>query len=531
MVSRGPIRYARNGGVSIAYTVIGDGPVDVLFIGGFISHLEIGLELALAERFWERMGSFARVITFDKRGMGLSDRDGGAYALENIVDDALVVLDACGVQRVAVVGVSEGGSAATLMAATHPERVTAMVQYGSYARVSRAGDYPEGVPVEVARRFWSRMIDQWGDPVSIDVWAPSAANDPELREWWARMLRSGVSPGAMRAIGLMYENLDVRPLLPAVRVPTLVLYRAGDRVVAPALSRTVARGIRGAREVELDGVDHLFLAGDQDAMLDEIEEFLTGRPAVAAGDRVLATVLFADIVASTEVAAELGDRRWRDLLGQFERLVARVVGRHRGRVVKWIGDGVLAIFDGPARAARAALSMAEGARAFGLELRAGVHTGECELAAEDVIGIAVHLTARVMGAAEPGEVLVTGTVKDLVVGSGLEFESRGTRALAGVPGEWTLHAVTGDSDRPPATAAVTAASPDTAARRQLGELSERELEVLALVAEGLRNDQIAARLYLSPRTVERHLSNIYAKFRVTGKAARAAAAARFSGSR
>ena len=330
MLSRGPIRYARNGDVSIAYTVIGDGPVDVLFIGGFISHLEIGLELALAERFWERMGSFARVITFDKRGMGLSDRDGGAYALENIVDDALVVLDACGVRRAAVVGVSEGGSAATLMAATHPERVSAMVQYGTYARVSRAGDYPEGVPVEVARRFWSRMIDQWGDPVSIDVWAPSAANDPELREWWARMLRSGVSPGAMRAIGLMYEDLDVRPLLPAVRVPTLILYRAGDRVVAPALSRAVARGILGAREVELDGVDHLFLAGDQDAMLDEIEEFLTGRPAVAAGDRVLATVLFADIVASTEVATELGDRRWRDLLGQFERLVAFLVGLFGG---------------------------------------------------------------------------------------------------------------------------------------------------------------------------------------------------------
>ena len=305
--------------------MFGDGPVDVLFIGGFISHLEIGLELARAERFWERVGSFARVITFDKRGMGLSDRDGGAYSLENIVDDALAVLDACEVERAAVIGVSEGGSAATLIAATHPERVSAMVQYGTYARVARADDYPEGIPVEVVRGFWSRMIEQWGDPVSIDVWAPSAAGDPELREWWARMLRSGVSPGAFRTIGLMYEDLDVRPLLSAVRVPTLVLYRSGDRVVPAALSRTVARGIPGAREVELDGVDHLFLAGDQDAMLDEIEEFLTGRPAVAAGDRVLATVLFADIVRSTEVAAELGDRRWRDLLGQFERLVQREV--------------------------------------------------------------------------------------------------------------------------------------------------------------------------------------------------------------
>ena len=294
-----------------------------------------------------------------------------------------------------MIGVSEGGSAATLIAATHPERVSALVQYGTYARVSRADDYPEGIPVEVVRGFWNRMSEQWGTPVSIDVWAPSAADDPELRDWWARMLRSGASPGAFGTIGLMYEDLDVRPLLSAVRVPTLVLYRSGDRVVPPALSQAVARGIPGAREVELDGVDHLFLAGDQDALLDEIEEFLTGRPAVPPADRVLATVLFADIAGSTEVAAELGDRRWRDLLGQFERMVEREVRRHRGRLVKWIGDGLRAIFDGPARAASAALAIGGGARTFGMELRAGVHAGECELVGDDVVGIAVNLTARV----------------------------------------------------------------------------------------------------------------------------------------
>ncbi len=548
MLTWAPIRYAHNGDVSVAYTVVGDGSVDVLFIGGFVSHLEIGSELPLAQRFWERMGSFARVIAFDKRGMGLSDRAAGAYTLENIVDDALAVLDVFGVERTVVFGVSEGGSAATMLAAAHPDRVSAMVQYGTYARVSRAEGYEEGIPVEVTRRVWDRMIESWGDPFSIDYWAPSAAHDPELREWWARMLRSGVSPGAMRTIGLMYEDLDVRPLLSAVSVPTLVLYRAGDRVVPPALSRIVAREIRGAREVELDGADHLFIAGDQDAMIDEIEEFLTGRPPVVVRDRILATVLFTDIIRSTDLAAELGDRRWRELLGLYKRLVERELARYRGRLVKWTGDGVLATFDGPARAVRSVLAIRASAGAVGLEVRAGVHTGECEVMADDIAGIAVHLTARVMATAQPGEVIASGTVKDLVVGSGLEFEDRGAHALKGVPGEWKLYAVTGDSEwssiATAAPASVRNASEafreemslslggaGRSPRNELGELSGRELDVLALVAEGLSNEEIAAHLYLSVRTVERHLSNIYTKLRVSGKAARAAAAARFSRSR
>jgi pimeloyl-ACP methyl ester carboxylesterase/DNA-binding CsgD family transcriptional regulator len=548
MLTWAPIRYAHNGDVSVAYTVVGDGSVDVLFIGGFVSHLEIGSELPLAQRFWERMGSFARVIAFDKRGMGLSDRDAGAYTLENIVDDALAVLDVFGVERTVVFGVSEGGSAATMLAAAHPDRVSAMVQYGTYARVSRAEGYEEGIPVEVTRRVWDRMIDSWGDPFSIDYWAPSAAHDPELREWWARMLRSGVSPGAMRTIGLMYEDLDVRPLLSAVSVPTLVLYRAGDRVVPPALSRIVAREIRGAREVELDGADHLFIAGDQDAMIDEIEEFLTGRPPVVVRDRILATVLFTDIIRSTDLAAELGDRRWRELLGLYKRLVERELARYRGRLIKWTGDGVLAIFDGPARAVRSVLAIRASAGAVGLEVRAGVHTGECELMTNDIAGIAVHLAARVMATAQPGEVITSGTVKDLVVGSGLEFEDRGAHVLKGVPGEWKLYAVTGDAEWSPIATAAPASVRNTSEgfreemsvltggagrspRNELGELSSRELEVLALVAEGLSNEEIAARLYLSVRTVERHLSNIYTKLRVSGKAARAAAAARFSRSR
>jgi class 3 adenylate cyclase len=445
-VLRAPIRYAHNGDVSIAYTVFGDGPVDILFMGGFINHLEIILEPPLGQRFWERMGRFARVIAFDKRGMGLSDRDAGAYTLENIVDDALAVLDACDVERVALFGVSEGGSAATMLAATHPDRVSEMIQYGTFARLSRTDDYREGIPVDATRTYWKRIIENWGDPISLDDWAPSLANDPEVREWWARLLRSGASPSTTRTIGLMYETLDVRPLLPAVSTPTLVLYRAEDRVVPAALSRSVARAIPGAREVELAGTDHLWVAGDQDAMIDEIEEFVTGRPPAKVGNRMLVTVLFTDIVRSTDRAAELGDRRWRELLGQYERLVERELARHRGRFVNSTGDGMLATFDGPARAVRAALAIRAGARKLGLELRAGVHTGECEVTGNDLTGIAVHLTARVMATAEPGEVLTSATVKDLVVGSGLEFSERGAHELKGVPGEWALYAVTGDSE-------------------------------------------------------------------------------------
>jgi class 3 adenylate cyclase/pimeloyl-ACP methyl ester carboxylesterase len=451
-----PVRYARNGDVSIAYKVAGSGDVDLLIVGGFVGHLEIVNEVPLAERFWDRLCSFARVILFDKRGMGLSDRNAGGYTIENVTDDALAVLDAVGVERAAVLGISEGGAAATMLAAAHPDRVSAMVQWGTCARIARSADYPQGIPFDDVRDWWDNVISTWGDGASFDHWAPSVAGDPELRHWWGRLLRNGASPSTAREIILAYEHLDVRPLLPAVQVPTLVAYRTGDRLVPARLSQVVADWIPGARVLALPGPDHLWIV-DHDAFVDAMEEFLTGRPAAVRGDRVLATVLFTDVVGSTERAAELGDRSWHGLLERHERRCRVEVERHRGRVVKTTGDGLLATFDGPGRAVRAALAMRDSAAALGLELRAGAHTGECEIFGDDdIAGMAVNIAARIEAAAGAGEVAVSGTVKDLVVGSGLEFADRGTHALKGVPGEWRLYAVTGDAETRPAPAAAQA---------------------------------------------------------------------------
>jgi pimeloyl-ACP methyl ester carboxylesterase len=440
-----PIRYAHNGDVAIAYTVgDGSGP-DVLLIGGFVGHLEIGVTLPQVQRYWERMSRFSRLIGFDKRGMGLSDRDAGAYTLENIADDALAVLDEVGVERAVVFGISEGGPAATMLAAAHPDRVSAMVQFATYPRLSQTPDYPEGVPLETLRGYLRTMRARWGEAESIGVWAPSLAGDPEARDWWARMLRFGASPSTVNAIIDMYESLDVRPLLGAVRAPTLVLYRRGDRVVPAAMSRLVAEGIPDARAVELDGADHLFCAGDQDAVLDEIERFLTGDVSSKPADRVLATVMFSDIVGLTERASAIGDRRWRELLERHERLAQREIGRQRGRLVKTMGDGLFGAFDGPARAVRAGVALRDAASdELGVQLRVGVHTGECEVLGDDLGGIGVHIAARVQGAADPGEVLVSSTVKDLVVGSGLRFDDRGEYPLKGLSDRWRLHAVAGD---------------------------------------------------------------------------------------
>lgn len=434
------IEYAQNGDVSIAYAVDGDGPIDLLFIPGFVGNLDVWLTHPAAAPFLDRLRSFARLIIFDKRGQGLSDR--GRYTVEDVAADAVAVLDAVGVERASVFGVSEGGSGCIALAATYPERVAAMAQFGTYARIARGQDFPEGIPVEVLERTWGRIEAGWAGHGSFEIFAPSARGNPDLEDFWARMLRAGVSRSTRRTLGEMYLALDVRPLLEGVHTPTLVMWRDQDNVVSPHLTRIVADGIEGARGVELPGSDHLFLSGDTDAMLDEVEEFFTGRPTTHAADRVLASVLFVDIVDSTVRATELGDRAWRVLLNDCERAWRREVASEGGSFIKSTGDGFLASFDGPSRAARAALAVTGSGTEFGLRTRAGIHTGECERRDDDISGIAVHLASRIEGVAEPGEVLASGTVRDLSIGSGLSFAPRGAHELKGVPGEWALFAVT-----------------------------------------------------------------------------------------
>ena len=436
-----PIRYARSGDIRLAYQVIGDGPLDLALVFGFVSHLEMWWDEPAVTRFFERLGSFARVVLWDKRDQGLSDRLGQPPTLEQGMDDLHAVLDAAGFERPALLGVSEGGPMATLFAATYPERTRALVLYGTYPKILAAPDYEGGVPRDVLDKFLAFAEEHWGEPILADAFAPSLADDQRFRVWWARALRAAASPRTASNLIRMYYDVDVRHVLPALNVPALVIHRTGDLIAPVAGGRTFAERIPGAKYVELPGNDHVPMAGDMDALVDEVEEFLTGTHAVREPDRVLATILFTDIVGSTERAAQMGDRRWRDLLAAHDDLSKRVVSSFRGRYVKSTGDGVLASFDGPARAIRAACTMRSRARELGVELRAGLHTGECEVLGEDIGGLAVHIGARVGAKAAAGEVLVTRTVADLVAGSGLELEDRGVHALKGVPGEWGLLAV------------------------------------------------------------------------------------------
>jgi len=434
-------RYTKSGDVHIAYQVMGDGPFDLVVVPGFVSHLECQHEEPRGARFFQRLASFARLIRFDKRGTGLSDRTSGIPTLEQRMDDVRAVMDAGGSRRAALLGISEGGPMSLLFAATHPERTAALVLYGSYARRAWAPDHPFGRKPEDMAQLFDRMEQEWGRPNTlVDTYGPSA--DDAYRKWWGQYMRLAASPGAAIAILRMNMDIDVRHILPAIRVPTLVVHRTDERVSQVEQGRYLAANIPGAEMLELPGVDHTSWLGDSETMLDRIEAFLKGVGDAAEHDRVLATILFVDIARSTERAAELGDRRWRQLLDDYYRVVRRELVRFRGREIDTAGDGFLASFDGPARGIRCASSLRGALRPLSLDVRAGLHTGECEVLGPKLAGIAVHIGARVAAEAAAGEVLVSNTVKDLVAGSGIAFESRGVHALKGVPGEWPLFAVT-----------------------------------------------------------------------------------------
>ena len=434
-------RYAKSGDLHIAYAVEGDGPIDLVWIPPWISQVEYLWAEPSLERVMARLTQFARVITFDRRGSGLSDPFFGAPTLEEQMDDVLAVMDAAGSESAAICGTLEGGPMAALFAATYPDRTDALVLYATFARATWAPDYEWAWPAEERDRKMDELIARWGEGFVAAGVAPSMMADPGFMEWAGRLERLAASPSTIRRIIKLIGEFDVRGVLPSIRVPTLVMHRGGDSFIKVEHSRYIASKVPGARYVELEGDENMFSLGDWEALIGEIEEFLTGTRHETEPDRMLATVLFTDICDSTRRAAEMGDRGWRFLLERHDALFRQALERHRGREVKRTGDGFMATFDGPARAIRCAASVAEAMGSLGLQIRAGLHTGELEVMGSDIGGLAVHIASRVMGAAKPSEVLVSGTVKDLVVGSGIDFEDRGQRELRGVPGEWRLYAV------------------------------------------------------------------------------------------
>ena len=430
-------RYAKSGDIHVAYQVFGEGAVNVVVAPLFVSNVEVLWDSPDAARWLLRLASYARAAVFDKRGTGMSDRVSELPGLDQRMDDLRAVMDAVGMEQAALLGISEGGPLAALFAATYPERCSALVLYGSFAR------FTSWLPTEEALAAFLGYIDQaWGTGGSLPMLMPSVANDPATQQWFGRFERLGASPAAATALMRMNSQIDISPIVPNIRVPTLVIHRKDDVTINVEGGRYLAEHIPGARYIELPGKDHPPWVGDNAMEIaDDIEEFLTGTRAPVTVDRVLATVLFTDIVGSTEKAAALGDRRWHDLLDNHHATIRRNLARFRGREVKTTGDGILATFDGPARGVRCACAIAEEIRPLGIEVRAGLHTGECEMTDDDVGGIAVHIGARVAALAGAGEVLVSSTVKDLVAGSGLRFGDRGSQSLKGVPGDWRIFAV------------------------------------------------------------------------------------------
>jgi pimeloyl-ACP methyl ester carboxylesterase/DNA-binding winged helix-turn-helix (wHTH) protein len=429
-------QYARSGEVNIAYQVVGDAPLDLVFVMGWVSHMEYFWREPRFAKFLMRLASFSRLILFDKRGTGLSDRVPihELPTLEQRMDDVRAVMESVGSEKAALVGVSEGGPMCSLFAATYPEKTLALVMIGTYAKRICDDEYPWAPTTEQRQHFFEEMREQWGGPVGVEERAPSVANDPKFRDWWATYLRMGASPGAAVALTQMNAEIDVRRVLPTIRVPSLVIHRTGDLLLNIDEGRFVADCIPGSKFVELPGDDHLPFVGDQDAILDEVEEFLTGVRHSLEPDTVLATVLFTRIVSAKD------NRNWDNLLRRLRIQIGKEINWFRGREIDMVGDRPLAIFDGPARAIRCAMAIVEYASRLGVEMRVGLHTGECEIVDGKVQGMATQVGACVANEAQSGEVLVSRTVKDLVAGSGIAFEDRGVHSLPGV-GEWRLFEV------------------------------------------------------------------------------------------
>jgi class 3 adenylate cyclase len=434
-------QYAKKGDAHIAYQVIGEGqPLDIVLVSTWFSHVEARWDLPGYVHYLRRLSSFSRLISFDKYGIGLSDpiRAKELPPLEDWMDDVSAVMDAVGLERAAIVGAGEASPMAELFAATYPERTSALVLLNATARISAAPGYEIGAPPEVQERIISMAEQTWGSGDLIAATNPSLAGDSAAVEAWGRFFRLSASPATAAAVMRMLFELDVRDVLPTIKVPTLVVHRQDNPIVTVDQGRYLADQIEGARFVVVPGADYGLAVGDVDAVIDEVEEFLTGSRPAHATDRVLATVLFTDIVDSTPRAVELGDARWRELLERHDELARAEVARFGGTIADFTGDGLLASFEGPARAVRCAFALRDRLRTLGLEIRSGLHTGEVERRRENIAGIGVHIAARVLGLAGAGEVLVSRTVRDLVTGSGLTFVERGTHTLKGVPDQWEI---------------------------------------------------------------------------------------------
>jgi pimeloyl-ACP methyl ester carboxylesterase len=434
-------RYTKVGDVHIAYQVVGDGPLDLVVVPGWVSHLEVQYwEEPIVAHFFERLATFSRLILFDKRGTGLSDRvaPSALPTLEQRMEDVNAVMDAVGSSRAALFGISEGGAMCALFAATYPDRVSALVMSGCFPKWIKDNDYPWAPTREQHEAAIDAYEARWGTAIGFKTVAPSVADDERCQNWWARNLRMGASPADGIALYRMNIEIDIRAVLPTIGVPTLILHRAGDRLIDVGNSRYMAEHIPGAKYVELEGSDHLPWFGDANTPLGEIQEFLTGVRPTDEYERILTTVLLTDVVGSTAKVASVGDAQWRNQLEAFYQSVRQELARFRGTLIRTTGDGVLATFDGPARAVRCGMAICREARSVGLEARVGIHTGEVQMMDEEIGGITVHVAARVMDIAGPGEVLVSSTVKDIPAGAGIAFEQRGTHTLKGVPDQWQL---------------------------------------------------------------------------------------------